>query len=117
MELLGHIIKNGSIYPKVDKLQALTEVKRPSTVSEARSLYGLLSYFRKFIEHFAKKVRPISDLLRSTFENIIWVDSCEAALLTLIQEIEQQALMLPDFTLPFILSTDFSYEGISGVLS
>jgi hypothetical protein len=92
-------------------------MRRPSTVSDVRRVYGLLSYYRKFIEGFSKQAKPISSLLKSASESITWTAACEEALLRLIKEIEERALILPDFTKEFILATDFSYEGISGVLS
>jgi hypothetical protein len=34
-----------------------------------------------------------------------------------VDEIVENGLMLPDFDLDFILTTDFSYDGIGGMLS
>ena len=53
VEILGHVVENGQLKPKVDKVQGLVDLKRPSSWTEAKSLYGLLSFFRKFIKNFS----------------------------------------------------------------
>lgn len=50
VKLLGKTIAGGCIYPGASKTAALDEIKRPSTVSEVRSLYGVISYFRTFVK-------------------------------------------------------------------
>ena len=72
VEVLGHIVSRGTLYPKTDKVQGLVDLKRPATITEARSLYSLLSFFRKFVQSFSVKCKPISELLSA--EIIQWTD-------------------------------------------
>lgn len=50
-------------------------------------------------------------------KDVIWTDKCEKCLVSLINEICTGGLTLPVYGEPFILTTDFSYVGIGGVVS
>ena len=53
VEILGHVIENGRLYATVNKLQGLEDLKRPTNQTEVKSLYGLLSFFRRFVRGFS----------------------------------------------------------------
>ena len=72
VKLLGKTISQGNIYPGASKVQGLTELRRPRTVSDVRSVYGLLSHFRQFVKDFAKKCKPITQLLSKVDGNVTW---------------------------------------------
>ena len=62
LEILGHYVKEGYLLPQTEKLPWLKlECKN---ISEVRTLVGALSYFRKFVPHFADRMRPVLDLLK-----------------------------------------------------
>ncbi len=73
VEVLGHIIHDGKLYAKADKLQGLKDIKIPTTRTEIRSLHGLLSFFRRFVRNFSSKCRPISHMMKDDVE-IVWTD-------------------------------------------
>ncbi|GFW69072.1 transposon Tf2-9 polyprotein [Trichonephila clavipes] len=64
IEFLGYIIENGTIKPSPSKTQAVQNFPQPQTPRQLQSFIGLTSYFRKFIPHYARIARPLSDLLR-----------------------------------------------------
>lgn len=72
VEVLGHIVSQGMLHPKIDKVQGLKELKKPTSITEVKSLYGLLSFFRKFVKGFSKRCKPITELL--TAEKIVWTE-------------------------------------------
>lgn len=72
LELLGRIVKDGKVYPKLDKLQGLKDLKVAKDVSEVRSIYGLLSYYRHFVPKFSVKAKAITDCLRKTETAFKW---------------------------------------------
>ena len=60
MTFCGHIIKNGTRYPNEKKVEAVKELRKPTTKKEAQSVFGLLSYHRTYIPNFAQKCKSIT---------------------------------------------------------
>ena len=48
-----------------DKIKAVTEWPRPTTVTEVRSFLDFVSYYRRFIPNFSKKAKPLNTLLQN----------------------------------------------------
>ena len=116
MEILGHVVEDGKLFPKIDKLQGLKDIKTPTTLEEVRHVFGLISFYRKFVANFAKITKNISNCLKQDGK-IEWTKACQDELDVVLEKIGTICLLLPDFTKPFVLSTDFSYQGIGAVLS
>ena len=65
VDVLGHVVEDGTLYPKVDKLQGLKDLRVPETVTDVKSVYGLVSFFRKFVKNFSKKASKITQLMKN----------------------------------------------------
>lgn len=50
---LGHVVSIDGIRPTDDKIKAIQELQRPSSVSELRSLLGLINFVGKFIPNLS----------------------------------------------------------------
>ena len=92
-------------------------MKTPRTVSDVRSLYGLLSFYRKFVYNFSKRNKPITKFFVKEDGHVLWDEAAERAKCEIIESITSGALLLARFGEPFFVSTDFSYEGLGAVLS
>lgn len=89
----------------------------PSTVGDLRSLY-----YRGFIKDYARKVKPLYDLLTSVNKQDkggknskckrIWTGF--DMMVTILQS--PAVMAFPDFNLPFIVHGDASQKGLSAVL-
>ena len=93
--------------------------KRPTNISELRSLLGLVGYFRKSIPNFSQTVKPLYQLLKDkeleggSKQKIEWRDDYQLILDKLLTYlIEPPILAYPDFSLHFILHTDTSGAGL-----
>src|SRR3954462_1320542 len=96
---LGHRIADGKIYALDDKVKAMLEYTRPTSLRELRGFLGLTSYYRKFIQGYAHITAPLTDLLKgpkankssrrlkaeslATWEEGIWTDIHDQAFETL----------------------------------
>jgi len=57
-------MENSKIHPSPNKVRAVLNFPQPRTLKDVQSFLGLSGYFRKFIEDYAVKAKPLSDMLR-----------------------------------------------------
>jgi len=61
---LGFLIDGDGIHPHPKKVCALLHLAQPRNIKTLRSFYGLASYFRRFVPHFANLTAWIECLLK-----------------------------------------------------
>lgn len=114
---LGHVVTPEGVRPNPDKIKAIQNWPIPKNEKELRGFLGTLSYYRRFIRDLAKITRPMSQQLRKgevlehTSEFIKSFEICKQILGS------SQILQYPDFSQPFILTTDASQYAVGAVLS
>ncbi|KAL4089366.1 hypothetical protein QTP88_024412 [Uroleucon formosanum] len=82
-----------------------------------RSFLGLAGYYRRFIPYFSLITKPLTTLLKKNTE-FIWTDLCQNAFIELKQLLSQQPILqYPDFSRPFIVTTDASNAAVGAILS
>ena len=93
--------------------------KRPTSISESRSLLGLIGYFRRSVPNFSQTVKPLYQLLkdkelkRGSKQKIEWKDDHQLILDKLLTCLKEPPILAyPDFDLLFILHTDASGTGL-----
>ncbi|KAL7831377.1 hypothetical protein SRHO_G00308800 [Serrasalmus rhombeus] len=126
---LGHVISSQGVATDPSKIEAVAGWRRPGTVSELRSFLGFTSYYRRFVEGFAKLAAPLHKLvaelagtksrkgLERSFSSS-WSEHCQYS----FDELKRRLTTAPvlayaDFNLPFILEVDASHSGLGAVLS
>ena len=122
LPFLGHIV--GRHGTKVDpaKVAAVAEWPRPKSLTELRSFLGLANYFRRFMRGYAQHTSPLNQLLSGSALKQGWQESAWGMA-------QQQAfdwvkntlttaptLASPDYSKPFVVTTDASVLGIGAVL-
>jgi hypothetical protein len=115
---LGHIVSGDGVKVDPAKIQAVKQFPRPTDVHHLRSFLGMATCFWKFINHFSRVARPLTDLLRPD-KQWRWTDACEAAFCKLKELLSTApVLALPGWrsNTPFELICDASLQGIGGVL-
>ena len=118
VEFLGHVVGQGVVKPKPDKLKAIEQAERPTTKTQVKSFLGLLGYYRKFVPHFATTAAPLTDCTKKGEPNVIrWGESQEQAFRTLKKKlVTSPILQLPDLNKEFTLRTDASDTGVGSIL-
>ena len=122
---LGHVVRQEGVSTDPDKIKAITEWPRPTTVTEVRSFLGFVSHYRRFIPNFSKVAKPLNTLLQNLEGTsnqkkkfkVNWGPEQQEAFENL-QKLctEASILAYADFKTPFILHTDASSEGLGAVL-
>ena len=114
---LGHIISDKGVKPDPSKLLAVKEFPRPKNAKNIKQFLGLAGYYRRFIPEFSKISRPLTDLLKKD-KTFVWAEKQEIAFTKLRDALcSKPILQFPDFTRPFVITTDASGYAIGGVLS
>ncbi|XP_055932001.1 uncharacterized protein K02A2.6-like [Argiope bruennichi] len=90
----GHTIDKFGLHKTQEKIDAITKVPVPKTVSDLKSFLGLVNYYGKFIPNLSTRVAPFNNLLQ-----------------------KDRILCHYDPKLPLVLQTDASPVGIGAVLS
>ena len=133
---LGFLISADGIKPDPDKLEPLKTWPRPRTVRDVKSFVGYAGYFRRLIEKFAHKAKPLNDLTvgyvargskakkgvkgRLTLDSDIshlWTDRHQTAFEQLIEDLTSEPVVaLADKEKPFQLHVDASGFGLGAAL-
>lgn len=114
---LGHELTSEGIKPNSDKIKAVLNYPMPSSHKEVKAFLGLTGYYRKFIRDYAKLTKPLTQCLKKgkrvvhTPEFVDAVKKCKQILTN------SPILQFPDFSKPFILTTDASDVALGAVLS
>uniref|UniRef100_A0A3B1KDF0 Gypsy retrotransposon integrase-like protein 1 n=1 Tax=Astyanax mexicanus TaxID=7994 RepID=A0A3B1KDF0_ASTMX len=128
---LGHVISESGVETDPEKIRAVVDWKRPTTVKEVRSFLGFASYYRRFVEGFAALAAPLHKLVgalqgskkqpRSKMHSIViphWDEVCETSFRALKDRLVRAPVLgFADFTRPFIVEIDASHTGLGAVLS
>ena len=105
------------IRPYPDRVRAVQQFPRPTTVKEVRQFLGLASYYRRFVKGFASIAQPLHALTKANCR-YVWTTECQVAFDALkTRMLMSPVLAFPNFSLGFILETDASVKGLGAVLS
>jgi hypothetical protein len=100
-------------------------------VKDLRKFLGFTSYYRRFIQDYAKIVKSLNDLLightttkrktkvksKKVPTKLSWNEDQQKAMDQVIEKLTSPPILTyADYTLPFILHTDASNEGLRAVL-
>ena len=119
---LGRIISSGGYTDDHKNIIAVSSKlkKKSSSITELRSILGLVEYFRRSTPNFSQATSPLYQIFtdtqnkqRHSNESIDWNDNHQAALDKLLQHlVTPPILTFPDYDQPFILHADASRLGL-----
>lgn len=116
IDYLGYQVSSGQVRPNARKINALTQLPPPQTVTQLRQFIGLASYFRQFIAGFSQMTAPLYRLT-SGKGNIKWTpefESIRQRIITILSD--KPVLTIFDPQCPTELHTDASSEGYGAIL-
>jgi hypothetical protein len=116
VEFLGHVVGRGIVQPRSAKIKAVLDFPRPTTKKQIQSFLGLAGYYRRFIPHFSHISAALTSLLQKN-KSLHWTDKAEEAFLDLKSRLASRPiLVIPDFSIPFVMAVDASDVAIGAVL-
>jgi transposase InsO family protein len=117
VSFLGHQADASGIYTDPEKCAKIRDWKVPTNPHEVRVFTGLTSYYRCFIDGYAKAAACLHHLTRKDVE-FDWTPECEKSFQHLKGVLSNQLeLAYPDKNEPFILDTDACDTAIGACLS
>ena len=125
---LGHIISADGVSTDPSKVEVVANWQPPTTVLALRSFLGFASYYRRFVEGFAKLAAPLHRLVaelvgsksRRAEQQVgnKWTEEHQQSFEVLKSKLTTApVLAYADFSLPFVLEVDASHGGLGAVLS
>ncbi|KAI0496743.1 hypothetical protein KFK09_023067 [Dendrobium nobile] len=116
ISFLGHVISGEGIFVDPQKIQAVADWPRPTTVFEVRSFLGMARYYRKFVKGFSQISTPLTRLTQKSVP-FVWTPECEASFQRLKDCLTSApVLALPSGTEGFQVFSDASLKGLGCVL-
>ena len=114
---LGHVISEYGIATDPKKIESVKNWPTPKNLKDLRSFLGLCSYYRRYVFQFSTIAKPLHKLTEKG-EKFSWTQECDNA----FNRLKHTLINAPILAYPlsegeFILDTDASGFGISGVLS
>jgi hypothetical protein len=117
IEYLGHNVSSYGLTPLQAKVAAIQALTPPTNLTELRSKFGLMNYYRVYCPHFSAIAAPLTQLM-SPKRPYVWGEeqqtAWEAAKATLCEEGRALRRFAPNR--PTVLHTDWSNHGIGAVL-
>ena len=117
LEYLGHIITREGLKTNPRLIEAVREFRTPRNIHEVRRFLGLASYYRRFVQGFARIAAPLHYLTRKEVQ-WLWTPKCDCAFQQLKNLLTTApVLAYPKFDQGYTLETDASIHGLGAVLS
>ncbi|OWY96800.1 Retrovirus Polyprotein, partial [Phytophthora megakarya] len=76
--VLGCFVGKNGVRPDPEKVRVINEWPTPSNVKELRQFLGLATYLCKYVDNYAGKIRPLSQLLKKEAA-WTWTAECQQA--------------------------------------
>ena len=131
VQYLGHLVSAEGVRTDPEKISRVKEWARPTNRKELLQFLGFAGYYRRYVNGYSALAAPLYRLTagdprmkkrrgtRSFASNppFLWTDECEEAFQTLKDRLTTAPVLgYPDYSLPFVLQTDASGEGLGAVL-
>ena len=114
---LGHLVSAQGIRPVMDKVAAIMDLPPPSCAKDMKRFLGMMEQYRKYISGYAHLAAPLQVMTRKNVA-FAWTHEAMCSFEALKEALcSAPVLALPEWDLPFILTTDWSRVAIGAVLS
>jgi len=116
VKYLGHIIGAEGIRPDPSYVEAVSLLNPPTNRKELQRFLGKFCWVGKFIDHFASIARPLFQLLKKGCK-WVWEPDHQKAFLDLKGKLVSKPILAhPNLNKPYVVMTDASAVGLSGIL-
>lgn len=116
MDFLGFVVSAKGVEPAADKVEDVKDWPSPKSVYEVRAFLGLIGYYRRWVEGFSRRARPLYCLLKKD-QRFYWGHEQQSA----FDDLKDCLISAPILGLPidggeYVLDTDASDYAAGAVL-
>ena len=117
LEFLGYQVDSTGISPLKDRVAAIEQTKRPTSIKELQRFLGMVGYYRRFIPNAASHLYHLFDALKGKPKTLVWSPKCQASFEAIKEALAAATLLHhPRPGAALALTTDASNQAIGGVL-
>ena len=117
LEYLGFWISTTGIQPLPKKVEAIHNIKAPTTKKQLRSFIGIINYYRDMWIRRSHLLQPLTALTSKTVK-WKWTEVEQTAFEQIKTVVTRETLLhYPDFNKPFDIHTDASHTQLGSVIS
>ena len=114
--VLGHVISSRGIEVDKEKIELISKLLSPTNVKIVRHFLGHAGFYRRFIKHFSKIVKPLYKLLEKDIK-FAWEKDSQKSFEELKSHLTTVPIVrAPNWQLPFEVMCDASDLAIGVVL-
>lgn len=121
VDFLGNNVSETGIRPSEEKVSAIREFERPTTIKLLQKFVGMVNYYRRYVPNLAELCRPIHDVincaLKAGRKQVLW-DERSIQAFENVKECFARHILLNHFDgmSRLTLTVDASNSAIGGVL-
>jgi len=114
--LLGHVVSQTGLQVDLEKVKAILTLLPPTNVREIRGFLGCVGYYRRFIDGYAKRAIPLTELLKQDTE-FLWTGDRQEAFEDLKTQLAKAPILsVPDWNKEFHVTIDASGWCLGSIL-
>ena len=114
---LGHNVSREGIQADPEETSTVNRYPVPNNATEIKNFLGLCSYYRRYVQDFAKIARPLHQLTEKS-KDFLWNSEAQEAFEVLKARLTSAPILaFPSMREPFILYTDASQHAMGAVLA
>ncbi|XP_059827437.1 uncharacterized protein LOC132395156 [Hypanus sabinus] len=116
VSFLGYIIESGQVRADPEKIWAVTEWPKPTTLKQLQQFLGFENFYRHFIRDYSRVAVPLTQLI-SPATPFHWTPKADSAFLDLKRHFTSAPILAqPGPSHQFIVEVDASDSGVGAVL-
>ena len=116
---LGHQVSAAGIVPSQEKVRAIRDFPKPSSVKSLQEFLGMLTYYHQFLPHIAGTLAPLYDALagKKKYATLTWSLRMDDAFITAKDALADATLLIhPVADASTALTVDASQIAVGAVL-
>jgi hypothetical protein len=114
--LLGHVVSQTGLQVDLEKVKAILTLLPPTNIREIRGFLGCVGYYRRFIDGYAKRAIPLTELLKQDTE-FLWTGTRQQAFEDLKTQLAKAPILsVPDWGTEFHVTIDASGWCLGSIL-